>query len=97
MLCACHFFCFKQKTAYEMRISDWSSDVCSTDLCDVGQFASPDNQSVRQKKGGPSLSLAYWNSLMKAGASPMTARTKPTLPMTQVCAVSLLSIPLFAS
>src|SRR3546814_5495229 len=28
-----HFFCFfKQKTAYEMRISDWSSDVCSSDL-----------------------------------------------------------------
>src|SRR3546814_8931254 len=26
------FFCFKQKTAYDMRISDWSSDVCSSDL-----------------------------------------------------------------
>src|SRR3546814_10087771 len=26
------FFFFKQKTAYEMRISDWSSDVCSSDL-----------------------------------------------------------------
>src|SRR3546814_9847483 len=26
------FFCLKQKTAYEMRISDWSSDVCSSDL-----------------------------------------------------------------
>src|SRR3546814_1290130 len=30
-LCSCVFF-FKQKTAYEMRISDWSSDVCSSDL-----------------------------------------------------------------
>src|SRR3546814_5615539 len=28
------FFFFKQKTAYEMRISDWSSDVCSSDLKD---------------------------------------------------------------
>src|SRR3546814_9276586 len=28
----CLFFFFKQKTAYEMRISDWSSDVCSSDL-----------------------------------------------------------------
>src|SRR3546814_8401599 len=28
------FFLFKQKTAYEMRISDWSSDVCSSDLLD---------------------------------------------------------------
>src|SRR3546814_3048681 len=31
-LCCGAFFCFKQKTAYEMRISDWSSDVCSSDL-----------------------------------------------------------------
>src|SRR3546814_6010718 len=29
------YFFFKQKTAYEMRISDWSSDVCSSDLPDV--------------------------------------------------------------
>src|SRR3546814_10102839 len=35
MLC---FFFFKQKTAYEMRISDWSSDVCSSDLRDDGLF-----------------------------------------------------------
>src|SRR3546814_5373917 len=31
-LSVCLFFVFKQKTAYEMRISDWSSDVCSSDL-----------------------------------------------------------------
>src|SRR3546814_2362689 len=31
-LVSCLFFFFKQKTAYEMRISDWSSDVCSSDL-----------------------------------------------------------------
>src|SRR3546814_2436626 len=35
-MCVCTFivgiFLFKQKTAYEMRISDWSSDVCSSDL-----------------------------------------------------------------
>src|SRR3546814_18610632 len=30
--CYAFFFFFKQKTAYEMRISDWSSDVCSSDL-----------------------------------------------------------------
>src|SRR3546814_4979363 len=29
------FFFFKQKTAYEMRISDWSSDVCSSDLARI--------------------------------------------------------------
>src|SRR3546814_8934501 len=32
MFCIFVFFFFKQKTAYEMRISDWSSDVCSSDL-----------------------------------------------------------------
>src|SRR3546814_7423706 len=32
MSCVLFFFFFKQKTAYEMRISDWSSDVCSSDL-----------------------------------------------------------------
>src|SRR3546814_5276417 len=32
MYCLCIVFFFKQKTAYEMRISDWSSDVCSSDL-----------------------------------------------------------------
>src|SRR3546814_10850860 len=31
-VCIFLFFFFKQKTAYEMRISDWSSDVCSSDL-----------------------------------------------------------------
>src|SRR3546814_16732723 len=31
----CDIFFFKQKTAYEMRISDWSSDVCSSDLVTV--------------------------------------------------------------
>src|SRR3546814_6070347 len=35
-----YFFFFKQKTAYEMRISDWSSDVCSSDL--GGQAAARD-------------------------------------------------------
>src|SRR3546814_1692604 len=32
------FFFFKQKTAYEMRISDWSSDVCSSDLSDDAEW-----------------------------------------------------------
>src|SRR3546814_9633308 len=35
-----YIFFFKQKTAYEMRISDWSSDVCSSDLlCDTAEPA----------------------------------------------------------
>src|SRR3546814_4958163 len=38
------FFFFKQKTAYEMRISDWSSDVCSSDLV----IAFTDNARAQQ-------------------------------------------------
>src|SRR3546814_10727912 len=37
------FFFFKQKTAYEMRISDWSSDVCSSDLFCYGWFILPES------------------------------------------------------
>src|SRR3546814_5459223 len=39
------FFFFKQKTAYDMRISDWSSDVCSSDL--LGQGARPRRQTLQ--------------------------------------------------
>src|SRR3546814_4000854 len=35
------FFFFKQKTAYELRISDWSSDVCSSDLPPAGLLGGP--------------------------------------------------------
>src|SRR3546814_1501988 len=48
-LCKCGFF-VKQKTAYEMRISDWSSDVCSSDL-----FVSSEATSA-----GPAFSDAIW-------------------------------------
>src|SRR3546814_7864502 len=34
----CFIFFFKQKTAYEMRISDWSSDVCSSDLGEMSIY-----------------------------------------------------------
>src|SRR3546814_14218410 len=43
------FFFFKQKTAYEMRISDWSSDVCSSDLC----FADEASQREAPHRGAP--------------------------------------------
>src|SRR3546814_8288967 len=36
LMAYCVFFFFKQKTAHEMRISDWSSDVCSSDLFEEG-------------------------------------------------------------
>src|SRR3546814_1406114 len=44
MFCFCFFF--KQKTAYEMRISDWSSDVCSSDLVAMGEIARPHGRAA---------------------------------------------------
>src|SRR3546814_1331233 len=56
LLVFCFFF-FKQKTAYEMRISDWSSDVCSSDLLiwrgnvlDIG-YAQDDHTALRPGSG----------------------------------------------
>src|SRR3546814_8078659 len=47
------FFFFKQKTAYEMRISDWSSDVCSSDLRARGALCrSPLDQCRAADRGG---------------------------------------------
>src|SRR3546814_2111699 len=47
MVFAVIFFFFKQKTAYEMRISDWSSDVCSSDLRPSGPGAVADGRRHR--------------------------------------------------
>src|SRR3546814_2178669 len=52
------FFFFKQKTAYEMRISDWSSDVCSSDLEErlADGHARLFQRSVRTEQQRPHLS-----------------------------------------
>src|SRR3546814_7538250 len=49
------FFIFKQKTAYEMRISDWSSDVCSSDL-----FSTALRQSAHPLRVATSQSYRQW-------------------------------------
>src|SRR3546814_2025471 len=41
------FFCIKQKTAYEMRISDWSADVCSSDLLSQRHIEHLDRTAMR--------------------------------------------------
>src|SRR3546814_2055503 len=43
------FFFFKQKTAYEMRISDWSSDVCSSDLPHRGVGSVVDHHPAQRR------------------------------------------------
>src|SRR3546814_4120498 len=68
--CVLFFFFFKQKTAYDMRISDWSSDVCSSDLWRSASLcvaslhhatARPRRKSVRRSatpKPGPECTRA---------------------------------------
>src|SRR3546814_4241889 len=46
-------FFFKQKTAYEMRISDWSSDVCSSDLIHEGMMSGAMRMVPRSDAFGP--------------------------------------------
>src|SRR3546814_14520708 len=55
----CIFFFFKQKTAYEMRISDWSSDVCSSDLGKVFVHAGleQDVMAFQQFLGAPQFQI----------------------------------------
>src|SRR3546814_13860097 len=51
----CVFFFVKQKTAYEMRISDWSSDVCSSDLHSQGVLVA---SGPHARRNGGELSAA---------------------------------------
>src|SRR3546814_2170285 len=60
------FFFFKQKTAYEMRISDWSSDVCSSDLLRGRQDAA----ALRLKQEGELFSH-YWTPRAFSSASSL--------------------------
>src|SRR3546814_12069198 len=76
------FFFFKQKTAYEMRISDWSSDVCSSDL-NAGE-----RSSQKSQPGVASLIHAVTLPLLilrpEPGAS-MTAGRATALGLQPVC------------
>src|SRR3546814_4968120 len=51
---------FKQKTAYEMRISDWSSDVCSSDLCSRSRFPAPRRRPGDQPDSWLSVLEGSW-------------------------------------
>src|SRR3546814_5417597 len=64
MIFVLFFFFFKQKTAYEMRISDWSSDVCSSDL---ERIHSIDQGGFTQLKAGWSR-LRKQKAKVRAGA-----------------------------
>src|SRR3546814_9155071 len=70
-------FFFKQKTAYEMRISDWSSDVCSSDLLvafireetgDLYEIEVAAYPEFHPEARSPSKDLQYFKSKVDAGA-----------------------------
>src|SRR3546814_11912086 len=81
--CVVLFFFFKQKTAYEMRISDWSSDVCSSDL-PVGDVAEAGDDREDQIEGA--------DVLMVGRAEPTQEETRLVVVMrVRVAAVSHVS------
>src|SRR3546814_1431202 len=64
------FFFFKQKTAYEMRISDWSSDVCSSDLAAlVGLFGQVWREPFMVQKFLPDVALGDKRIVMVDGVA----------------------------
>src|SRR3546814_2948344 len=65
VICNCYFFFFKQKTAYEMRISDWSSDVCSSDL------------RVGERRGTPARHRLLRGSREARARAPRPGRSRP--------------------
>src|SRR3546814_5938747 len=77
-MCICFrfFFFFKQKTAYEMRISDWSSDVCSSDL----NFAEPTwRVSLEHDLATDVLGYVSYNRGFKSGVFNAGTATAPVV------------------
>src|SRR3546814_8564110 len=87
------FFC-KPKSAYDLRISDWSSDVCSSDLCDRGggrstaafdrgRRARDQREESRRRRSGAGVSTT------SAGSTVMPAMPPP---MTRMSATSIMRL-----
>src|SRR3546814_4490887 len=68
----CVFFFFKQKTAYEMRISDWSSDVCSSDLR-MGEVSDAAIGSFFESFAQRLADDACWAAIAHANATDVAA------------------------
>src|SRR3546814_19121161 len=75
------FFFFKQKTAYEMRISDWSSDVCSSDL--LRRVGARDGK-IHQRRKGAKIGLLFEHHDMRAGDDHPLALVGVDLPGEQL-------------
>src|SRR3546814_8901546 len=69
------FFFFKQKTAYEMRISDWSSDVCSSDL-DGRQDGRREDGQTGAESGGTAAKHGQGHGEDSSGCGPDCGRSE---------------------
>src|SRR3546814_4491216 len=67
-VCRCCFFC-KQKTAYEMRISDWSSDVCASDL------EGDERGAVRRERGRQEIGRRGFREVLPHSSTPSALAT----------------------
>src|SRR3546814_20092147 len=91
--CLCCFFFFKQKTAYEMRISDWSSDVCSSDLHGYDVLIAAIDEIEPQSKGNfgvwslPDGEAYYADRLKNSTTTDLTADQIHELGLKQVAAI----------
>src|SRR3546814_10421224 len=72
-VCLTFFFFFKQKTAYDMRISDWSSDVCSSDLVCVQRSA----EAISARRKPPESSLGCLPDCRLPGSRRRIDRVSP--------------------
>src|SRR3546814_5528900 len=80
----------KQKTAYDMRISDWSSDVCSSDLPCGGRSAPKSDQRHRNgPEKNPDRGIPTRNSLPK----PPPTGTVPTAPPSAFSLAAAIAVP----
>src|SRR3546814_10109344 len=70
-MCLAFCFFFKQKTAYEMRISDWSSDVCSSDLAGLVIFMGTRFGRLRPMLVAMLLTLAGTAGFFWSGMAPV--------------------------
>src|SRR3546814_11003456 len=77
-----YFFFFKQKTAYEMRISDWSSDVCSSDLSVKDLFDMPGEVTTAGSKllrdAAPATAMAPAIARLAAAGAVLVGKTNMT-------------------
>src|SRR3546814_12187567 len=88
------FFFFKQKTAYEMRISDWSSDVCSSDLAartEMGWVAGPQTWTLggeAPSSAGGDIHAAHDHAAMMQ-AMPTPAQSASSVGLNDIVAKAM--------